>query len=64
VSVWRAIDASATSIEEPTTSVTGDRFGVVMEPFGHRQAIMTRVEDVPAEEAQRRVQEWLAGQAG
>jgi len=56
--------AGATSIEEPATFVTGDRFGVVMDPFGHRWAIMTRVENVPAEEAERRVQEWLASQAG
>ena len=60
----RAINAGATSIEEPATFVTGDRFGVVMDPFGHRWAIMTRVENVPAEEAERRVQEWLASQAG
>jgi PhnB protein len=60
----RAISVGATSIEEPATFVTGDRFGVVIDPFGHRWAIMTRVEDVPAEEAERRVQEWLASQAG
>jgi PhnB protein len=35
-----------------------------MDPFGHRRAIMTRIEDVPAEEAERRIQEWLASQAG
>jgi PhnB protein len=58
----RAIKAGATAIEEPATFVTGDRYGVVMDPFGHRWAIMTRVEDVPAEEAERRVKEWLTGQ--
>ena len=60
----RAITAGATPIEEPSTFVTGDRFAVVMDPFGHRWAIQTRVEDVPAEEAERRVQEWLASRAG
>ena len=60
----RAIKAGAASIEEPATFVTGDRFGVIMDPYGHRWAIMTRVEDVPAEEAGRRVKEWLADQAG
>jgi PhnB protein len=60
----RAINAGATSIEDPAMFVTGDRFGMVMDPFGHRWAIMTRIEDVPAEEAERRVQEWLASQAG
>ena len=59
----RAIKAGATAIEEPATFVTGDRYGVVMDPFGHRWAIMTRVEDVPAEEAERRVKEWLTSQA-
>ena len=59
----RAIKAGATAIEEPATFVTGDRYGVVMDPFGHRWAIMTRVEDIPAEEAERRVKEWLASQA-
>ena len=59
----RAIKAGATAIEEPATFVTGDRFAVVMDPFGHRWAIMTRVEDVPAEEAERRVKQWLASQA-
>jgi len=60
----RAIKAGAAPIEEPATFVTGDRFGVVMDPYGHRWAIMTRVEDVPAEEAERRVKQWLASQAG
>jgi uncharacterized glyoxalase superfamily protein PhnB len=60
----RAIKAGAAPIEEPATFVTGDRFGVVMDPYGHRWAIMTRVENVPAEEAERRVKEWLASQAG
>ena len=59
----RAIRAGATAIEEPATFVTGDRYGVLMDPFGHRWAIMTRVEDVPAEEAERRVKQWLASQA-
>lgn len=60
---WRAaVEAGATPFEEPATFVTGDRFGAVLDPFGHRWAIMTRVEDVPEEEAKRRVDEWLASQ--
>ena len=59
----RAVKAGATVIAEPATFVTGDRFGVMMDPFGHRWAIMTRVEDVSPEEAERRVQQWLADQA-
>ena len=60
---WKAaVEAGARAAEEPSTFVTGDRFGAVMDPFGHRWAIMTRVEDVPEDEAQRRVDQWLAEQ--
>lgn len=63
--VWAgAVAAGATPIEEPSTFVTGDRFGAVLDPFGHRWAILTKVEDVPADEAERRVDEWLASQSG
>ncbi|WP_026556251.1 VOC family protein [Arthrobacter sp. 35W] len=61
--IWRAaVDAGATAFEEPSTFVTGDRFGAVLDPFGHRWAIMTRVEDVDPAEAQRRIDEWMATQ--
>ena len=60
-SVWRAaVEAGATAFEEPSTFVTGDRFGSMLDPFGHRWAILTRVEDVAPEEAERRVNAWLA----
>ncbi|QLY33787.1 VOC family protein [Nocardia huaxiensis] len=58
----RALEHGAQTVEEPATFVTGDRYGVVIDPFGHRWVIMTRVEDVPREEAERRVNEWMAGQ--
>ncbi|MBO0827345.1 MAG: VOC family protein [Streptosporangiales bacterium] len=59
----KAVDAGATVREPPQTFVTGDRFGSILDPYGRRWAIMTRVEDVSREEAERRVNEWLAGQA-
>ncbi|MFF0544846.1 VOC family protein [Nocardia thailandica] len=60
--VARATANGARSVEEPQTFVTGDRFGVVIDPFGHRWAVMTRVEEVSPEEAHRRVEEWMATQ--
>lgn len=56
----KAIEAGARSVEEVQTFMTGDRFGTVIDPFGHRWAILTKVEDVSPEEADRRVKEWLA----
>lgn len=62
-SVWQAaVAAGATPSEEPSTFVTGDRFGALLDPFGHRWAILTKVEDVDPEEAERRVNTWLAEQ--
>ncbi len=59
----RAVERGATVREEPATFVTGDRFASVYDPFGHRWAIMTKVEDVSPEEADRRLAEWAATQS-
>ena len=51
----KAVERGATVREKPTTFVTGDRFASIYDPFGHRWAVMTRVEDVCPEEAERRL---------
>jgi PhnB protein len=58
-----AVAAGAKGYGEPSTFVTGDRYAALLDPWGHRWAVMTRVEDVDPEEAERRVNEWLAQQA-
>lgn len=58
----RAVELGATLREAPSTFVTGDRFSSVLDPFGHRWAVMTRVEDVPPEEQERRLGEWAASE--
>jgi uncharacterized glyoxalase superfamily protein PhnB len=60
--VARAVAAGATLREEVSTFVTGDRFGSVVDPFGQRWAIMTRIEDVDPEEVQRRLAAWAAAE--
>ncbi len=55
-----AVDRGAAVREKPSTFVTGDRFGSILDPFGHRWAIMTRVEDVSPQEAERRLAQWSA----
>ena len=59
----RAVERGATVREEPVTFVTGDRFASVYDPFGHRWAVMTKVEDVSPEEQERRLAEWAASGA-
>ncbi|MEV0687465.1 VOC family protein [Nocardia sp. NPDC050378] len=58
--VARAVARGAKVVEDIQTFVTGDRYAVVVDPFGHRWAVMTRVENVSREEADRRVAAWLA----
>ena len=53
----RALDAGATQLNPIADHVHGDRAGSVRDPFGHRWAIATHVEDVPAEEIDRRMAE-------
>lgn len=59
----RAIEGGAQGYGEPDTFVTGDRYAAFLDPWGHRWAVMTRVEDVDPAEAERRVNDWLADQA-
>jgi PhnB protein len=59
----QAVARGAVVREKPATFVTGDRFASIYDPFGHRWAVMTRVEDVSPEEGERRLAEW-AGQQG
>ena len=58
----KAVERGATVREKPDTFVTGDRFASIYDPFGHRWAVMTKVEDVSPEEAERRLSEWAATQ--
>ncbi|MCV7289072.1 VOC family protein [Mycolicibacterium wolinskyi] len=61
--VTRAEQAGATIREPAQTFVTGDRFASILDPFGQRWTVMTRVEDLSAEERERRVAEWASSNA-
>jgi uncharacterized glyoxalase superfamily protein PhnB len=56
--VARAEKAGATIREPAQTFVTGDRFASILDPFGQRWTVMTRVEDVSPEERDRRMAQW------
>lgn len=56
--VSRAEEGGATIREPVQTFVTGDRFASIVDPFGTRWSVMTRVEDISAEERDRRLAEW------
>jgi PhnB protein len=58
----QAVERGATVREKPSTFVTGDRFASIYDPFGHRWAVMTKVEDVSPEETERRLAGWASSQ--
>lgn len=61
--VGAAAEAAGATIREPAaTFVSGDRYVSLVDPFGVRWSVMTRVEDLSAEESARRVAEWAASQ--
>ncbi|GAA2060980.1 VOC family protein [Williamsia deligens] len=60
--VERAAQHGATVREPAMTFVSGDRFASILDPFGVRWSVMTRVKDLSPQESDRRVAEWAATQ--
>lgn len=50
----RALESNATALQEVADQFYGDRSGQFEDPFGHRWNVATHVEDVPAEEMEKR----------
>lgn len=53
--VMQALAAGAIETRPVQTQFYGDRSGTITDPFGHVWTLSTRVEDVPSEEMQRRL---------
>jgi PhnB protein len=51
----RAIEAGATSVQEPTRAVHGDRMATVIDLSGNRWTIASRIEQISVEELHRRL---------
>ena len=58
--VQRAVDAGATVTMAVEDQFWGDRFGSVVDPFGHSWSIATHKEDLSEEEMAARAQEAMA----
>ncbi|WP_025683801.1 VOC family protein [Paenibacillus maysiensis] len=57
--------ARGAKVREPIANfVSGDRFASILDPFGVRWSIMTRIEDLSEEESSRRVAEWAKSFSG
>ena len=58
--VKKAVDAGATVTMEVQDQFWGDRYGSIMDPFGHAWSIATHIEDVPPEEIEERAKAAMA----
>ena len=58
----KAIGAGATEKRPLENQFWGDRMGTLEDPFGHQWSLATHVEDVPADEMQRRMEQFSSGQ--
>ena len=58
----KAIRAGATVHAPMEDAFWGDRYGQVLDPFGHRWGIATRVRNLTPDEQQRAGEEWMAKQ--
>jgi len=61
-SFQKAIEAGASAIMPVRDEFYGDRAGQVMDPFGYKWMIVTHIEDVSAEEMQKRMDKMFSGQ--
>ncbi len=59
----QAVEAGATVAMPLENQFWGDRFGTVIDPYGHAWGMATHVEDVPPEEMEERSQQALAALA-
>jgi len=58
-----AVDAGCTGAMPLADMFWGDRFGKVIDPFGHHWNLATHTEDVAPAEMERRANEWMAQMA-
>jgi uncharacterized glyoxalase superfamily protein PhnB len=54
----RAIKAGATEVMPVSDQFWGDRFGCVVDPFGHKWGLSTHVADLSKEEIDKAQKEW------
>lgn len=62
--VWsRAVEAGAKPTMELMDAFWGDRYGMLVDPFGYVWSLASHVEDVPMDEMKRRADEAMAQMA-
>jgi uncharacterized glyoxalase superfamily protein PhnB len=60
----RAVAAGAKPVMPPADMFWGDRFGSVVDPFGHRWSIATHKANLTPKQMQKGMEEWMASMGG
>ena len=60
----KAVAAGAKGVKPPEDAFWGDRYGMVVDPFGYSWGVLTHKKDVSPEEMKKAAQEWGAAAAG
>jgi len=61
--IAKAVAQGAKLAMPPGDMFWGDRYGKIVDPFGHQWGVATHIEDVSKEEMDRRMMDWFATQA-
>ncbi|WP_165071411.1 VOC family protein [Paludisphaera rhizosphaerae] len=56
----KAVEAGATAVMPPADMFWGDRYGKLVDPFGHHWSVATHIEDVSPEEMKKRMDAMMA----
>lgn len=56
----RAVKAGAKTLKAVENTFWGDRYGHLIDPFGHHWSLATHIEDVSMDEMERRSKEFMA----
>jgi PhnB protein len=56
----RTVEAGAKIVMPLQDCFWGDRYAIVVDPFGHRWSMATRIEDLSPRQLQKRASEWSA----
>jgi PhnB protein len=59
----RAVESGATVLMPVADQFWGDRYGILMDPFGHRWSIASRIEDLSPNALQKRAADWAKEQS-
>jgi uncharacterized glyoxalase superfamily protein PhnB len=58
----RAVEAGATVLMPVADQFWGDRYGMLLDPFGHRWSMASRIEDLSPKTLQDRAKAWVKDQ--